>query len=173
MDRAIVDELAKAGLSEYAELLGDAGMTEWADLAEASADDLAAVGVTKLFHRNKLLRLAEANGGTARPAADAASQPQPAPSECPGRHELLHAAPRGFTGWIAGWSCSQCQETNRGKSHGCRVCDFDLCDACFTASPLTVLSAAAAGRATYRQRRRQLVNYIRCKFVAASLSWLV
>jgi hypothetical protein len=61
MNQGIIDELAKADLGEHCAVLAGAGMTEWADLAGASPADLAELGITKLFDRNKLIKIAKAN----------------------------------------------------------------------------------------------------------------
>jgi hypothetical protein len=68
MDPVLSQQLAEAGLGEYCGMLSDAGMTEWADLAGASAADLKAIGVAKLFHRNKLIRVGCANIAIEAPA---------------------------------------------------------------------------------------------------------
>lgn len=49
--------LESAGLGEYAALLIDAGLSSIDDLATVTEEELLALGVDKLFHRKKLLKL--------------------------------------------------------------------------------------------------------------------
>lgn len=55
---ASLEESLKAeGLSEYTAILKAQGMSSLADLAHVSEEDLKAIGIDKMFHRRKLLKL--------------------------------------------------------------------------------------------------------------------
>jgi hypothetical protein len=71
--------------------------------------------------------------------------PRP-PHNCAARHGLV-----AFSTPAAGYFCNVCEEgplAAASAMHGCRVCDFDVCDACTKAPPRppgTALDAAADG----------------------------
>ena len=49
--------------------------------------------------------------------------------ECKKEHALTEHA------WKTNWSCIKCeQEFNKGKSMGCRECNFDVCKECHGAA---------------------------------------
>ena len=86
---SVRDLLASHGLGEYAGALEDAGLESASDLALISDDDLQAVGVTKLFHRRRLMDIG-------KKAAGAEEAPRvPAPPSSPPSTSSPRPAPNG------------------------------------------------------------------------------
>ena len=89
--------LARNGMLEYAPLLIEkGGLTDATELAQATDDDLAALGVVKVFHRKRLIAIGQAAVRAAASGATGVPNPIVTPSVGCGRHSRTSSVDSEF-----------------------------------------------------------------------------